>query len=215
LNLVGHVAVALRDDSPTPPTDFLVGCMLPDLAAITRVRLERPEGAMGRGVAFHHSCDEAFHESEWFRARNGELRDTLLDAGIERGPARACSHAGVEMLLDGALVADGRVAAAATQTLGAVGASAAELAALAPPAARPVLRERLHLISRSLDPHCYSDPQFVALRLQRMTSDRRRIELRYEHVDAVTRALATLQPTIVDEAASVRVFVAARAPFPD
>jgi hypothetical protein len=214
LNLVGHVALALRDDSPAPETDFLVGCMLPDLAAITRVRLERPEGALGRGVAFHYSCDEAFHESEWFRARNLELRDALLDAGIERGPARACSHAGVEMLLDGALVSDTRVAQATTQTLRAVGTSASELSALAPPAARQRLRERLHLISGSLDPSCYSDPQFVALGLHRMTSDRPRIELQYEHVDAITQALATLQPTIVADAPSVRVFVASRAPVP-
>jgi hypothetical protein len=119
------------------------------------------------------------------------------------------------MLLDGALVADGRVARAATQALHAVGTSATELAALAPPAARPVLRERLHAISRSLDPQCYSDPQFVALRLHRMTSGRRRIELPYEHVGAVTLALTTLQPTIVDDAVSVRGFVASRSPVPD
>ncbi|MFI5053966.1 MAG: hypothetical protein ACHQDE_06345 [Acidimicrobiia bacterium] len=214
MNLVGHVAVALRDDTPAPDTEFLVGCMLPDLAAIARVRLARPDGALGRGVAFHHACDEAFHESEWFRTHNRELRDQLIGAGIEPGPARACSHAGVEMLLDGALVANRRVAESATRTLDAVDANAADLAGLAPPEARELLRERLHLIGRSLDPQRYSDVQFVALRLHRMTSGRRRIELRLVHLETVSQALSRLQSAIVDDAAAVLDSVAARAPAP-
>jgi hypothetical protein len=196
VNLVGHVAVALREREPDPPTLFLVGCMLPDLAAIARVRLDRPDGELGRGVAFHHACDESFHGSEWFRARNHELRDTLFDAGVERGAARACSHAGVEMLLDGALVAQPRVEESATRTLGAVDRDAAELANLAPSESRNVLRERLQLIGRSLDPRRYAEPRFVAERLQRMTSGRHRIELRAEHVGVVTTALAAMQPSI-------------------
>ena len=70
MNLVGHVAVARPDDGSSLPTDFLVGCMLPDLAAIARVRLTRPTGDLGRGVEYHHACDHAFHESTWFRTRN-------------------------------------------------------------------------------------------------------------------------------------------------
>ena len=61
MNLVGHVAVALEPDSAPPSTEFLVGCMLPDLAAIARVRIARPEGELGRGVEFHHACDAVFH----------------------------------------------------------------------------------------------------------------------------------------------------------
>ena len=73
MNLIGHVAVALDADAAPPSTEFLVGCMLPDLAAIARVRLARPEGALGDGVSFHHASDAVFHESEWFRATNREL----------------------------------------------------------------------------------------------------------------------------------------------
>ena len=90
MNLVGHVAVTLGPEGARPPTDFLVGCMLPDLAAIARVRLTRPSGDLGRGVEFHHACDAVFHESSWFRGVNRDVRDALLDASVSPGAARAC-----------------------------------------------------------------------------------------------------------------------------
>ncbi|MDQ1432545.1 MAG: hypothetical protein QOF40_3147 [Actinomycetota bacterium] len=212
MNLVGHVAVALAPDQPAPPVEFLVGCMLPDLAAIARVRVERPDGTVGQGVAFHHACDAAFHESEWFRAANRELRDALLHAGVDSGPARACSHAGVEMLLDGGLVAQEHVAEHAQATLAAVDRDADELGELAPLESREVWVERLHLIGRELDPARYADARFVAERLHRMTAGRRRIELRAEHVDLVTSALVERQPSIT--AVAPRVVQAVRQAVP-
>jgi hypothetical protein len=204
VNLVGHVAVALgpeADDAPS--TEFLVGCMLPDLAAIARVRIARPEGELGRGVAFHHACDGVFHESEWFRAVNRSLRDALVDAGVDTGPARACSHAGVEMLLDGQLVAYPAVEHHARVVLETVDVGAPELGPLALPDVRDDWIERLHMIGSSLDPTRYRDARFVAERLQRMTSGRRRIELPVEQVDTVTVALAEFQASIVDAAPDV------------
>jgi hypothetical protein len=177
--------------------------MLPDLAAIARVRLARPAGEMGAGVAFHHACDEAFHESAWFRSHNVELRDALVAAGVDRGAARACSHAGVEMLLDGAAMGDARVAESAQRALDAVDADAAQLAELAPADARPLLCERLHLIGRTLDPRRYAEPRFVAERLHRMTAGRRRIELPLRQVVVVADALARVQPRIAGDADGV------------
>ena len=215
MNLVGHVAVALAPGSPPPSTDFLVGCMLPDLAAIARVRVARPEGDLGDGVAFHHACDAVFHESEWFRRTNGTARDALVAAGIESGPARACSHAGVEMLLDGRLIADETVDASARVVLRAVSADAPALAALAPLDARDAWVERLQMIGASLDPARYRDATFVAQRLQRMTSGRRRIELRAEHVDTVAATLRELQPAIAGAAPAVVAEVRARVLRPE
>ncbi len=218
MNLVGHVAVALdpESDSSVPSTAFLVGCMLPDLAAIARVRLARPEGEVGRGVEFHHACDAVFHESEWFRRANGELRDSLVGAGVDSGAARACSHAGVEMLLDGGLVANPAVESAAQVTLDAVGSGAPDLAGLAPDDARALWVERLHLIGASLAPARYADARFVAERLHRMTAGRRRIELRAEYVDVVAEALVEVQPAIAarvpEVVHTVRVAVGASAP---
>ncbi len=214
VNLVGHVAVALAPggDASVPSTDFLVGCMLPDLAAIARVRLTRPSGELGRGVEFHHACDAVFHESEWFRAANRELRDLLVGAGVDSGAARACSHAGVEMLLDGGLVASPAVKSTAQVTLDAVGAGTPDLADLAHEQARAVWAERLYLIGSSLNPARYADARFVAERLHRMTAGRRRIELRAEHVDVVATALTELQPGIVAAAPGVVAEVRRRAP---
>jgi len=202
VNLVGHVAVALGDDT-SPSTEFLVGCMLPDLAAIARVRVARPTGDLGDGVAYHHACDAVFHESAWFRGENRSLRDVLLGAGIDTGPARACSHAGVEMLLDGGLVASPTVESTAQVTLHAVGVGTPDLAGLAREEVRAVWVERLHLIGSSLEPARYADAGFVAERLHRMTAGRRRIELRAEHVDAVATALAEFQPSIAGRAPEV------------
>ena len=212
MNLVGHVAVALEPDAAPPSTDFLIGCMLPDLAAIARVRVARPTGALGDGVAFHHACDAVFHESEWFRSANRALRDALVDAGVESGPARACSHAGVEMLLDGRLVADPTVDTYARVVLDAVRADAPELAALAPAEARDVWVERLQMIGGSLDPARYRDARFVAERLHRMTSGRRRIELGADQVDTVTATLREFQPAISDAAPDVVALVKREVP---
>ncbi len=203
MNLVGHVAVALAPDEPAPPVEFLVGCMLPDLAAIARVRLARADGTLGDGVAFHHACDAAFHESEWFHAANRGLRDVLLDAGVDSGPARACSHAGVEMLLDGGLVAQEHVAVHAQATLDALDTDAVDLGALATDDVRPVWVERLHLIGSSLEPRRYADARFVAERLQRMTAGRRRIELPGADVGRVAEALVAIQPAIVAAAPDI------------
>ena len=203
MNLVGHVAVALEPDAAPPSPDFLVGCMLPDLAAIARVRIARPAGELGRGVAFHHACDEVFHESPWFRAANRALRDALVDAGVDSGPARASSHAGVEMLLDGRLVDDDSVDVSARVALDAVSTGAAALGPLAPADVRDEWFERLQLIGSSLDPARYRDARFVAERLHRMTQGRRRIELRADQVDTVTTALREFQPGIADAATDV------------
>jgi hypothetical protein len=215
VNLVGHVAVALpHQPAARPSTEFLVGCMLPDLAAIARVRLTRPDGELGRGVTFHHACDGAFHESEWFRRVNRELRDALLDAGVSTGAARACSHAGSEMLLDGALVTDPHVESCAQLTLAAVDERADALATLAPPESRAVLAERFRMIGSSLEPRRYADARFVAERLQRMTAGRRRIELDPRDVDAVTVVLDEFAPGIAGAAPDVVATVRREVPSP-
>jgi hypothetical protein len=219
VNLVGHVAAALAPDATPPSTDFLVGCMLPDLAAIARVRVARPDGDLGDGVEFHHACDAVFHESEWFRTANRSLRDALVDASVGSGPARACSHAGVEMLLDGRLIADERVDAHTRNVLATVCTGAPALGALAPAEHRDAWVERLQMIGSSLDPSRYRDAGFVAERLHRMTNGRRRIELPAEQVDIVTTALRDVQPGITDAATGVVTMVRltvldARAPIP-
>jgi hypothetical protein len=203
MNLIGHVAVALGADQVRPSDDFLVGCMLPDLAAIARVRLERPVGALGAGVGFHHACDSAFHDGEWFRNANVELRDELACAGVVRGAARAGSHAGLEMLLDGALVDDPHVLEVASDALSAVARNADALAELAPEETRAVVAERFRRIGSSLDPLRYRDVWFVAERLHGMTRGRRRIELPAAQIGTVAGVLDAKREHVADVAVDV------------
>jgi hypothetical protein len=202
VNLVGHVAVTLSD-GPAPSPDFLVGCMLPDVAAIARVRVTRPDGEMGRGVEYHHDCDAVFHDSPWFLEHNVRLRDDLLRAGVERGAARACAHAGLEMLLDGAFVDDARVQLHMRGALATLDDRAESLAALAAEPDRERWVDAVHRIARALDTSGYADPESITLRLQRMTAGRRRIELRADHTAVVTTVLATAQPNVLSAAPAV------------
>jgi len=232
VNLVGHVAVTVRGHADASPA-LLAGAMLPDLSAIARIRLRSPDAATPRprstsgrpdddaaadlavGIADHHATDAAFHGSAWFREHNRRLLDALLDAGVERGPARASAHAGLEMLLDGELVGDSQIVEATRRALRAVGdGGEARTAAvtLAAPEDRTEWAARLDRIAGSLDPEAYASASGVALRLQRMTRGRRRIELRDEHVIAVTTALETYRSVVARDSNHVvdEVLVTAR-----
>jgi hypothetical protein len=177
--------------------------MLPDVATIARVRVTRPGGEMGRGVEYHHSCDAVFHDSPWFLERNLRLRDDLLVAGVDRGAARACAHAGLEMVLDGACVGDDRVQSHVRDALATLDNRAESLAELAAEHDRERWVATVQRIARVLDTNGYADPASITMRLQRMTAGRRRIELRADQASAVTTVLATAQPEVLAAAPGV------------
>ena len=211
MNLVGHAAVAVRI-RPEASDELLVGTMAPDLAGMARVRLspvpahDAPRVDVAIGVALHHASDASFHGSRWFNDHTQALRDALLDAGVDRGAARACAHAGLEMLLDGELMRDPAIAEGANRALAALTVDGAVLDAvvvLAPADARERWRERLGMIGHNLDPHGYRSPDGVAARLQRVTSGRARIALRAAQVATVAQVLRTYQPFLVADGARV------------
>jgi hypothetical protein len=214
MNLVGHVAVAVRSDPDAAP-GLLAGAMLPDLAAIARIRLVASAPAtpaddamrgLTDGIALHHASDAVFHASSWFHRHNQGLRDALLDAGIDRGAARACAHAGLEMLLDGRLVEDHAVVGAtdsAFDALSTSGAARAAAAAAVAPGDAAIWLDRLDQLGRSLDPRSYRSAMNVAHRLHRMTRGRARIELRAEHVARVADALGAYRPVVAHDSERV------------
>lgn len=104
MNYFGHAAVASwRDGSP----GTALGAMLPDFATMSRIRLAEPtDDTIARGVALHHATDGAFHDLPPVLALMRELDERLLAQGVARGPRRAVAHIGVELLLDGVLVAE-------------------------------------------------------------------------------------------------------------
>jgi hypothetical protein len=177
--------------------------MLPDVATIARVRVTRPSGAMGRGVTYHHECDAVFHELPWFVAHTVRLRDDLLAAGVDRGAARASAHAGLEMLLDGALVGDDVVQSHVRGALDTLDDRAESLAELAAEHDRERWVTTVRRIARALDTSSYADPTSITLRLQRMTAGRRRIELHASQSAAVTTVLAVAQPEVIAAAPGV------------
>ena len=228
MNLVGHAVVAARQ-SPDATASFVAGAMLPDLGAIARVRLLPRARAstpstvaasdLAAGIALHHASDAAFHASPWFHEHNRGLRDVLLDAGVDRGAARACAHAGLEMLLDGELAGDPAVVDttyAAFDVLATPGPARTAAGELVAPDGRAIWLERLDRISRSLDPHAYRSASNVADRLHRMTQGRARIELPADQVTHVSHALDAYRPVVVRDAAHVvdAVLAAIEGPMP-
>jgi hypothetical protein len=103
VNFIGHATVALW--SSANPL-FVLGSMLPDFAGMAGLRLPSvtTPGPLADGIALHHRTDEVFHASGPFLGlMESTLRDLTRD-GVPRGPARAISHVGVELLVDGMLL---------------------------------------------------------------------------------------------------------------
>lgn len=194
MNIVGHVAVAVRERD-VPPVEFLVGAVLPDVAAMHRTKVRDATGALADGVAFHHACDAAFHDLDWFRDRMYELRGLLVD-DLPRGAARACAHAGVELLLDGVLMDDADVDAAVTDVFGRLAAPEPAMIDAAPDADRAAWRTHLERVGTHLQPQRYRDPAWVATRLHAITARRPLLAFDEEGVEVVAAALARVQPTI-------------------
>lgn len=116
LNFVGHALVALWQS--TDPA-FVLGAMLPDFASMVGARLAAEaadESPLGRGIALHHATDEVFHSAHAFVTLMHDAMQALVDRGVPRGPARAVGHIGVEMIIDGELLAHDAQLAAAYET---------------------------------------------------------------------------------------------------
>ena len=103
VNYFAHAWIASR---VRPEARFIWGAILPDLAGFLRIRLpDQPDPEVAEGMALHHACDAIFHALPGFRERKLAGIRTLRALGLGRGPARAASHVGIEIVLDAALAA--------------------------------------------------------------------------------------------------------------
>jgi hypothetical protein len=151
--------------------------MLPDFATMIRARPPKtPHGEMARGVALHHATDAVFHDHAVFRQLCAEALSELSALGLERGPARAVAHVGVEILIDGVLAED----AQATRSYVAALSHAQHLGHLIMWGA-PTEHSRFRFLVRALAERGVSaehrTPDVVALRVQRTLEHRPRLAL--------------------------------------
>jgi hypothetical protein len=173
LNYFGHLVVARWRSGEVA---FHLGAMLPDFCGMVRQPLPRGLPAkVAEGVAFHHRTDEVFHRCPAFRSLCTQSTARLQQLGLERGPARAAAHVGLELLLDGQMVADVAHCHSYLQALALPQQSAAVLGRPQDPSELLTLVERL--LERGVRAEHFH-PEGIAFRLERALSRRRRLALR-------------------------------------
>jgi hypothetical protein len=203
VNFVAHIAIGLEVSGNDADSELLVGTALPDFAAMARLRLVPVDGIVGTGIRLHHLTDGVFHRHEWFLDLERDMHTALVADGMPRGGALACSHVGVELVLDGALLHEPWTADAVADVYAAIGDPTDEVVAAVEPARREQWRRHLSGVALHLDPFAYCDPSVVAERLHRITSSRPRLAFDDEHIGTLARHLARVQPEIAAAAGTV------------
>jgi len=185
VNYVGHIAVGmlLTDEDGAAGDHFLVGCALPDYAAMAGVRLRpaRPNEYTA-GIATHQACDVRFHQLAWFRHATAALRPVLLSGGFSRGAARAAAHILPELALDGRLIARDAVAVATGRVLDAVAEPEDHLIGLVDGVDVDRWRMGLERIGREGTPARYAEPEWLARRVVAATAGRPALRVSADHI---------------------------------
>lgn len=195
MNIAGHIAVAMRL-APNEPRVWL-GAALPDLGAMGRFRLmgTTPDPDVTAGIALHHATDDAFHRHPTFTETMARLRTSLAEDGVGRGPARAVAHVGPELMIDGFLLADDHIADAVDAAFAEIDGLGVALAPLVEASGDDWLRHLAKVPAWGM-PDDYDDPHAVAHRLHRILSQRPRLQLDADHLDAIGARLAAEQPAL-------------------
>lgn len=198
MNYFGHAVVASWRVPPAP--GVTLGAMLPDFQTMSGARVAScTDAAITAGIELHHRTDAAFHRLPAFVGLTRELEERLARAGVARGPMRAVGHVGVELLLDGVLVAD-------------AAARAAYLAALEHPIDTLSWRdagddERFAFVHGKLREHGVPDdlvrPEAAAARVLRMIAHRPLLRASADEAAVIRRELAAVAPRVRVAAATI------------
>lgn len=194
MNFVGHAHVAL---AARTETRFVLGAMLPDFASMGRARLERVDDPeIAAGVALHHRTDDAFHGCPSFAALSSETTDILEARGLPWGASRAVGHVGVELLLDGLILADRGTRDAAARAARLL-AEPATIAAIRVHASGTERWSQLlaRVAGRGL-PDFYGDPIAVADRLILILASRPRLAIPEDHRGILRDEMVALRPKV-------------------
>jgi hypothetical protein len=191
MNYFGHAVVASWSATGSP--GLTLGAMLPDFQTMSGARVAScTDAEVSAGIELHHRTDAAFHRLPAFVGLTREVEERLARAGVSRGPMRAVGHVGVELLLDGVLVAD-------------EAARAAYLAALEHPIDTLTWRdpgddERFAFVHGKLREHGVPDdlirPESAAARVLRMIAHRPLLRATADEATAIRRELAAVAPRV-------------------
>jgi len=198
MNFFGHAWLASQR---RPDSAFVFGAMLPDLAAMVRLRVEHVAHAVAAdGRRFHLATDAAFHRSERFGMLVSSSTRALREAGLRPGPARAIGHVGVELLFDGWLAERHGVPALydAALALGPALLPAVSFRSRADAAPLETLCVRIR--GASLPPEAWCEPERLAARLARILAVRPRLALEARELPAVRGWAARARGGVAREA---------------
>ena len=197
MNFFGHAAVASWYAAPPARGPTALGAMLPDFQTMSGARTTAiTDAVVEAGVALHHRTDGVFHRLPVVTGLMRDLFDRLAAAGVSRGPARAASHAGMELLLDGVLVdaTDHRAAYEEALAIDPVPATFDHPEWIA----MVLARLRGHGI-----PYDLRRADAVAMRLVRMTADRPLLAAKGDEPDKIRTVLAAYRTRIEVAAGTV------------
>jgi hypothetical protein len=183
MNFFGHAWLAAR---ARPDAAFVFGAMLPDLAAMAGLRVERvAHAAVDAGRRFHLATDAAFHRSQRFASLVLGGTRALRAAGLRTGPARAVSHVGVELLLDGWLAGRHGVPRLYDAALASGPSLVAQVALRGGADAAPLGALCARIRGAGLPPDRWCEPERLAARLARILAHRPRLALAASELAAV------------------------------
>jgi hypothetical protein len=196
VNFFGHAAVASWSSDEA---GVALGAMLPDFESMSGARVAlAPDAAVAAGIALHHATDAAFHHLPAVTGLMRELDDRLAARGCARGPRRAASHVGVELLLDGVLVDEPRYRDAYTRALAHDAALAWRDPDGAPRFARLLERLRAYGVPDDL-----RRADSIAQRLARILAPRPLLAPSAADLVAIRAALAEHQPRVAAAAETI------------
>lgn len=196
VNFFGHAAVASWTE---PSPGGALGAMLPDFASMCGARLASADDVeVARGIDLHHATDAVFHQLPVVTALMRELDDRLVHAGCARGPRRAVSHIGVELLLDGVLTDEPAYRAAYVAGVGHDATVRWAAPDGAPRFAVLLGRLRAHGVPEDLQ-----RPDAITHRVQRILAHRPLLAPSPDDLRAIRGALGAFRPRVEVAAAAI------------
>ena len=201
MNFFGHAVVAgFSDQEPR----FVLGAMLPDFAGMVGARVRVVHDPMLKaGIEHHHRTDAAFHSSPVFVTFMHDTMQALEAVGLARGPARATSHVGIELLLDGLFAHEATRVVHYKRALN-VATHMDDLNSIQGLVGIGQLVQRL--LSAPI-PDGYRDVNFVVQRVQTILSPRPRLRWDTTFAHAVHRVMATAQEKLRAQEARLLIYL--------